>query len=318
MDARITKTRLNEHISYDWAKYLAVLAGIILLLSLLFTMVSKGLQKGEQMDLFFVGNTFYSSGMSQLETDLTKARDEGEPYLSDKVLEVYVQSFDLENSNYQQVFSTRLAAGEGDVFFSSYYYLTSYIDRGSEDQSFMFCLGDLLGEISAYQVSGKESDLPAELRQVDPDDAESLSLFQTYVGKTFSKEELPDAVAEENARRTRYLENLIWLNDWLTEYPEYALRYARYTVYNQYLEESGSEEEPMPVEEEKIWGLSMEPMMAELRSRLLALPENAEEEEDERVYQFAAGIIDFSSLNAPYFYESFGVLRYLIEYYQAD
>ena len=43
-----------------------------------------------------------------------------------------------------------------------------------------------------------------------------------------------------------------------------------------------------------------------------------DEEEDERVYQFAAAVIDFSSMNAPYFYEAFGVLRYLIDYFQAD
>ena len=317
MDAKITKARLNEHISYDWMKYVALLAGIIFLLSLIFTMASRGLTKGEQMDLYFVGNTFYSTYLNQLSEDLAGSRDEGGPYLSDKVLEVYAQSFNLDDSNYQQVFSTRLAAGEGDVFFSSYYYVTSYIDRGSTT-SFMYCLGDLLGEIANYQTSGNEYDLPADLRQVDPDDPESLGLFQSYVGRTFSEEELPGAVEEENARRTRYVENLVWLNDWLTQNPAYAFRYARGTVYNQYLEESGSEEEPMEVEEEKIWGISMEPMMAELRARFLALPADADEEEDERVYQFAAAVIDFSSMNAPYFYEAFGVLCYLIDYFQAD
>ena len=67
MDNRITKNRLNDHISYDWWKYLAIVLGVILLLSLIFTMASARLKPGENMELFFLGDEY--TKMSQEEAD---------------------------------------------------------------------------------------------------------------------------------------------------------------------------------------------------------------------------------------------------------
>ena len=61
MDAKITKTRLSRLLSYDWLKIVGVIAGVILVWSLIFTMTATRITPAQQFHVLnYVGN--YSWG----------------------------------------------------------------------------------------------------------------------------------------------------------------------------------------------------------------------------------------------------------------
>ena len=113
MDAKITKQRLSNLLSYDWLKILVVIAAAVGVLALLFTMTATRPTNAQTFSVYSY-------------TDVQMGRDKGT--LNDTLKEKNVFSYDIleinsesffSNDYASQAFSARRAAGEGTVIFTS-------------------------------------------------------------------------------------------------------------------------------------------------------------------------------------------------------
>lgn len=113
MDARITKQRLSNLLSYDWLKALFSVAAVVVALILLFTMVAHRPTEAQNFTIYAYQNLSLGSAETKLTDDL-----EGKSVFSYDILKVNVETF-TGNEYASTVLTARRAAGEGTVMFIS-------------------------------------------------------------------------------------------------------------------------------------------------------------------------------------------------------
>lgn len=111
MDARITKQRLSNLISYDWLKMLVTILAFVLVLVLLFTMTATRPRKDQEFTIYAhtdlqADRTFSGLGETLKEKNV----------FSYDILSVTTESFS-GNSYASATFTARRAAGQGTVMF---------------------------------------------------------------------------------------------------------------------------------------------------------------------------------------------------------
>lgn len=297
MDNRITKNRLNDHISYDWWKYLAIVLGVILLLSLIFTMASARLKPGENMELFFLGDEY--TKMSQEEVTAFGDKLSAGGYLTSAVLEVNASYYDISDSNMKTVVSTRTGAGEGDILFSSYFgALLSYVDGGG---SSAIPLEEVLDQADAlveysYDEAGKQR-------------------FQQDFKSYKDEEALKEAMDAENERIREYRAQAEKLRNYLNTYEELQFNYRQNTAYNEYCEMTG-EGDPRELGEEKLWALDCSAMVNKMKGKLIYwVNETPTEDQIKLHYDTYLMILMPRDRTITYFLECLSVFNCMIETY---
>lgn len=111
MDARITKQRLANLISYDWIKILCTILAAILVLVLLFTMSATRPHSTQQYYVYAYTDLSAGADFTDLADDL-KAKH----VFSYDILEVSAENFDSSSSG-STVYTVRRSAGMGNVLF---------------------------------------------------------------------------------------------------------------------------------------------------------------------------------------------------------
>ena len=111
MDARITKQRLANLISYDWLKILVTIAAFVLVLVVLFTTTATRPAKEQQIAIYAHTDLQPDEDFSDLAATLLK-RD----VFSYDILSVTSESFS-GNSYASATFAARRAAGQGNAMF---------------------------------------------------------------------------------------------------------------------------------------------------------------------------------------------------------
>ena len=111
MDAKITKTRLSRMLSYDWLKIVGVIAALILVWSLIFTMTATRITPAQQFHVLnYAGN--YSFGNS-----FYKMYEGAEDALSYEVIELHSEDLSANEQHLTTLMEARLATYEADVMF---------------------------------------------------------------------------------------------------------------------------------------------------------------------------------------------------------
>lgn len=297
MDNRITKKRLNDHISYDWWKYLAIVLAVILFLSLVFTVASARLKPGEKMELFFLGDEYTKMSQEEVTDFGIKLSEEG--YLTSAVLETSADYYDISNSDMNTVVSTRTGAGDGDVLFSSYFgALLNYVDGGGTSA---IPLEDVLNQADAiaeysYDEAGKQS-------------------FQQDFKSYKDEEALKAAMDVENERIREYRAQAEKLRGYLTAYPELQFNYRQHAAYNEYCE-IREEGEPRELGEEKLWALDCSAMVYKMKGRLIYwVNETPTEDQIKLHYDTYLMILMPRDRTVNYFLECISVFNCMIETY---
>lgn len=109
MDAKITKQRLGNLLSYDWIKILAAVAAAVVALSLFFTMVGTRPTLAQTFTVYCYGGLSSGKDFATLDREI-------EPKLSYDILSVGAEDFG--NDQYSgTLYTTRRAAGEGTAMF---------------------------------------------------------------------------------------------------------------------------------------------------------------------------------------------------------
>ena len=111
MDARITRQRLGNLISYDWLKMLGTILAFVLVLVLLFTMTATRPRQDQEYGIYAYTDVQAGENFSDLGDALMEKK-----VFSYDVLTATVESF-AGNSYADSVFQARRAAGQGTVMF---------------------------------------------------------------------------------------------------------------------------------------------------------------------------------------------------------
>ena len=111
MDARITKQRLGNLISYDWLKMFVTILAFILVLVLLFTMTATRPKNTQEYGIYGYTDLTATSSFTSLGDTLL----DGDVFSYD-ILSVTAESF-AGNNYASATYSARRAAGQGTVMF---------------------------------------------------------------------------------------------------------------------------------------------------------------------------------------------------------
>lgn len=293
MDSKITKQRLNDHFSYDWMKYFGLIFAVIFLFSLVFTMTAPRLSKGQQLDIFLIGKYYSTEAVSGLSEKLLAVKN------PDDLMEINANSYDITDANIVQAYQVRVMAGEGDMILAYYTAMQTSIDNGV-----IACLSDELAIASTLEPF--------------PETTEGKADFSVYIKKAYREKDVDKLLADlraENARRAHYKANAEKLLDYVEQYPELKMNYARGSYHNSVIGDDG---EKMALESEKFWAIDFKLLIAKMNSLIYYTPlESAQTDEQKaaREFEFAMGIMSYKSANQPYFYETLSVLNYFIDTY---
>lgn len=128
MDARITKDRLSNLLSYDWLKILGAVLAAVLVLSVLFTSLATRPTAAQTYEVFGYTDLSYGSDYSGLGDELKSKKA-----FSYEILEVSVEAFG-SNSYGSTLYAARRMAGQGDAMFISDYEVYGTNEETGEEE----------------------------------------------------------------------------------------------------------------------------------------------------------------------------------------
>ncbi len=105
MDNRLTKSRLVQHLKYDWYKYLAIVIIAVFVSIFLFDWIATT-KAWERLDIYIVSNKFYDN---TLQADVQKFLDEN---IEDNMIrEVHVTHITPSDPQYRDLYTTNGGSG---------------------------------------------------------------------------------------------------------------------------------------------------------------------------------------------------------------
>lgn len=145
MDARITKERLSNLLSYDWLKMIGAVLAAVLVLSVLFTSLATRPTLAQTFEVFGYTDLSYGSDYAGLGDKLQEKKT-----FSYEILTVTVESFG--NSTYgSTMYAARRMAGQGDMMFLSDYEVYGENEETGEEE--LVAASALKTYIEAYSES---------------------------------------------------------------------------------------------------------------------------------------------------------------------
>ena len=180
MDARITKQRLANMLSYDWLKIVGIIALAAVFFSLFFTMIGTRPTDGQKFYVYSYNGLSTGGDFTQLQ-DRLKA----DGVFTYEILDTGSESFSTSKLYGDSVFTARRAAGEGRVMFVND--VRTKNEAGKESSP-------LLNFID-YEGTPKES------FAIFLDPKEFLNDCKTYLAQFFG-EELTGEINQEKVRET--------------------------------------------------------------------------------------------------------------------
>lgn len=299
MDIRITKKRLNDHLSYDWWKYIAVFIACIFFWSLVFTMAAPRLHASKKMELFFIVNGFSHENSNKFYNGLRE-------YLNDEFVEFQLNNYVPNDNTTSQVLTARLSVQEGDLYafpfagnedFSKNTF-GSYIDNG--------VFKDFLSIIEEAKAFGDNIMSEDDFRQQNS----GIKDYNT-------EEKMVAGYQVYQNTRLRAKEQALKLEGYINDYQAENLfvKYSRFSVYNKLY----PEENEIVTQDEIIWGLNfnaLEEKITDFNNNGFLYRNTVDSDTGIREpLNIAMGIVSFKNENMPLYYENLAVINYFIETY---
>jgi len=121
LDARITKERLGNYLSYDWLKILCVCAALVMVIIVLFTTITTRITPAQRFSVYAYTDVSAGYGVNFSDT-LKKAK-----VFSYEVQDVESEEFSSGGQYSGALLTTRRSTGDGDAMFLT----TAYEGDGS-------------------------------------------------------------------------------------------------------------------------------------------------------------------------------------------
>lgn len=143
MDARITKARLANQLSYDWLKILISVAAVVVAVCVLFTSIATHPRAGQTYEIYAYSDVSAGADFYTLSEDIEKHR-----VFSYDILEFVNEGF-ANNPYASAAFTGRRSAGAGTSMF-----ITDYpVDDGNEETE---DVGNLTAFVEGYRTFDDE------------------------------------------------------------------------------------------------------------------------------------------------------------------
>ena len=169
MDTKITKKRLNDHLSYDWVKYVAIIVATIFIFWLMYDIGATKPTSAQKLEIFILNGAANDDRLTRFYEDLEKRMNGTDPrpvddrgyevYHKDEILEITVSSFGnyRDDANVQQAVSVRMQGGqESDLLLMDYQNFNNYV------QTWLVSLDDykaaLENALAEAEAAGKMED----------------------------------------------------------------------------------------------------------------------------------------------------------------
>jgi hypothetical protein len=263
MDAKITKKRLNDLLSYDWIKIIALIIAGIVLWSLIFTMTAVRLTVGQHFKIFLYYDIIQGNKYSQFTQTLT------DDILSYDVLDFSSESL-LEDS-YGTILSARFSVSEGDLMIitdAAIEETETTAATNSNFKSFVDSYGlaypieELIADAENYYKNFYELSNSNEividingkgtfknhivLKEVFKDRMDGDNRYKT-------DEQIEKGLIQELNRIETLRKAVIKLKDYITAKPEYLLKY---NLNEQYIK-NNPDQTDVTLGEEKAYGIKL-------------------------------------------------------------
>ena len=299
MDIRVTKERLNDHLSYDWWKYIAILVASIFLWSLLFTMTSPRLAPPQKMEMIFVVNGYNYEGAERMRGGLSQ-------YLSQDFVEINFNNYSAgDDYTMSQVISARLSVKEGDL------YVFPYTDELTDNR------------FAVYVDNGVFADLETLISKAKAYGSDVMSKEQFKKENAGKREySTPDRLEKGYNSyveiKNRAVQEAQKLEGYIDQYGNVSgeplfVKYARYSASKEFYPD-----DEWPEEEEKFWGINYNAFAESLNNfNSYGFIYSGIDSNTGSIYptKYAMGIVAFESENMPMYYENLAVINFFIETY---
>ena len=336
MDAKITKSRLNHLLSYDWLKIIGAAAAVIVVWSLVFTMTATRLKPSQQFSVMNYKGTALTDNFS---TKFQSAfRNDVFSY---EVIETsVVDTTTGGNDMVSTLMETRLTTDEGDVLFAADVNdpdtkYTEPVEEGSDETVEKYytylesCLHSWYGYV--YELADEESGyfakMEAYLNQYYTNGFEDASSFdEEKVAKEFrakvkaNKDKryrksaaLEKGVQGEVEKVKSYRDGLVKLYSYLDAgYIELVEKTVTLSDGKNKLEKTGT------------FAINLcpnEATMGELKDSVYYLDERQSEEDPEKTVKVSTAkdvcvmFVKTPNMDDKYLYESILYVNYLVETY---
>ncbi len=352
MDTKITKKRLNDHLSYDWVKYVAIIVVTIFVFWLMYDVGATKSTSAQKLEIFVLNGTMNDDKLPRFEEDLEiRLNGEGprpvddrgyEVFHKDEVLEIAVSNTFgnyRDDSTVQQAVSVRMQGGqESDMILMDYNTFNNYV------QTWLVSLDDyrntLEGALDEARAEGKMEDPQIPDTATDRESLVKKLEYRlwTTLQEEYEKFFIDKTETDEAGNKT------------LTRYEKYAYRHQKVLpegiekwqeisdIFQKKINSLGERTEAnkpeyeaakaefdaghaeLPKEDEKAWGLDI------AKFDLVNVKENWfnttysqfkqqwGEKEDSGMY-FALGLTNFGEINGTTYFELVKVLNFVIERY---
>lgn len=234
MDARITKQRLANMLSYDWLKIVGVIALAVLFFCVFFVMIATRPTAGQTFYVYAYDGISPGEDFSRLKDDLKNKN-----VFAYDILNTGSESFTKSGLYGDSVFTARRAAGEGRVMFvsdtrtadengkESSVLLNFIYDEGTPQESFGFFADPevFLSDTQTYLAKFFGDDLSGSL-----DKAGARASFMERNGRDKryrSSEKIEAGVLDEEKRLEKLKEDYLCVRNALDSG---ALGYVTYTT----------------------------------------------------------------------------------------
>lgn len=190
MDAKITKQRLGNFLSYDWLKILIAIALTVFALCVFFTTVSTRPRSDQVYELYATDSLYGGTDIQNFED---RALDE---IFSYEILQVRYEVFGQFDMYGQTAYQARRAAGQGEAIFVSGQDYTVYEDGDPVEKNHLtdFVEGGISNLGEANEICHPYLDLPA-----------LFSDCESYLARAFGADWESAEAPEEQAVREIFL-----------------------------------------------------------------------------------------------------------------
>lgn len=304
MDNRLTKKRFNEHMSYDWLKYVCIILAVILFWVLLFSMGKTKLKTSEIFDICVVSKYNSDEEFNVLQKEILNETSfiadsnlihflRGEKHLSDYLYARQIAKqgdlFILDNTPVEYTEKGELKKDEYGNILSQKSFFLEYVDTG------------LFKPIDTFLEEG----VNLKYEDVEKDVLEYLDNSKTYKTKE-SKEKF---IEEYKLRIEEIKIECKKLQDFLNVHSELAVKYTKGTQYNKF--HPGNKEVEVDTKE-RIWGIKFDDNFKKIDN---FLGNGLDNEGNKIPVHYALGVSDYKGENKPFEYEVVFVMNMLIERY---
>ena len=276
MDARITRKRLGERLTYDWFKIVAVTLVAVLLWSLLYSLVGPQLKQGDELTLYVITNK-YSENEAKRFTEKLSASGR----LSYATQSVRYEVIDYGDDTGGTKFNGALMNQEIDVavFMDNAVYdengdykddgLTVFVSdfRYYVDGNGVCAFTDAVAYARAFLTPffedlGEGVDPLGEGRKLKENVATEYFLQNKLDNRFKTDDQIDQGVEWEKERLISYCEETLKLEALLRDHPEYFVYYRRFEQEAK-VEEQSYRDDPnhdyiyRPEDEEKPYGIAL-------------------------------------------------------------